>query len=152
MEALLQISRADFAEKVVALLQSLSNSVQSPPILNESNLTAPTSPASSSGIEDASSSAAISPLSPSATPTEHRAQVISTLKELEEEFYDHVIYIEDTLENSKVSMNTITRRFRMLPQSVQRQHQTDENYKETRRKILRSKTSKKLLSLVIYPN
>ena len=70
--------------------------------------------------------------------------VVSTLRELEEEFYDLVIFIEDTLENSRVSLDTITRRFRMLPRSIQRRYETDENYKETRRRILRSKTIKKL--------
>ena len=87
----------------------------------------------------------MSPLSLPATPSEHMAQeVISTLKELEEEFYDLVIYIEDTLEKSKVCMNTITRRFRMLPQSVKRQHQTDENFTSTRHKILNSTSIKEL--------
>ena len=70
--------------------------------------------------------------------------MIPTLRELEEKFYDLVIFIKDTLENSEVSLDTITRRFRMLPQSVRRQHETDENYKETRQKILDSKTIKKL--------
>ena len=147
VEALLQISRTDFAEKVVALSQSLQrDGVQSSLSLNKSgDLTAPTSPASSSGVEDASSSIAMSPLPSPATPNEHEAQeVILTIKELEEEFYDLVIHIEDTLENSKVSLDTITRRFRMLPQSVRRQHETDENYIATRQKILDSKTIKKL--------
>jgi hypothetical protein len=77
--------------------------------------------------------AAMSPSPLPATPNESTTQdVISTLRELEEEFYDLVIFIEDTLENSEVSLNTITRRFRMLPQSVRRQHQTDENYTATR--------------------
>ena len=130
VEAFLEINRTDFTEKVVTLLQSLRDSVHSPHNLKESNLTAPTSPTSSSGVEDASSSA---DLSLPATPSEHTAQeMISTLGELEEEFYDLVIYVENILEKSKVSLNTITRRFRMLPQSVRRQHETDENYKETR--------------------
>ena len=136
VEALLQINRTDLAEKVVALLQQNHS---------ESNQTPPKSPASSSGIEDAFSSAAMSPLSLPATPRQHRAQVmISTLIELEEEFHELVTYIEDTLENSEVSLNTITNRFRMLPQSVRRQHETDESYKKTRRRILGSKTVKKL--------
>ena len=142
VEAFLEINRTDFAEKVVALLQSLRDSVHSPPSLNESNLTAPTSPTSSSGVGDASSSA---DLSLPATLSEHTAQeMISTLRELEEEFYDLMIYVEDILEKSKVSLNTMTRRFRMLPQSVRRQHETDENYKETRRRILKAKTIKNL--------
>ena len=153
VKALLKINRTDLAEKVIILRRSsidihilettTTNQTLSCP--NESSLTAPTSPASSSGIEDAVSPAAMSPLSLPATPSEHTAQeVISTLSELEEEFYDLVIYVEDVLENSKVSINTITRRFRMLPQSVKRQHETDESYKETRRRILESKTVKNL--------
>ena len=70
-------------------------------------------------------------MSPLSQPSEHTAQeVISTLRELEEEFYDLVIYIEDTLENSQACLNTITRRFRMLPQSVKRQHQTEKATKK----------------------
>ena len=139
--ALLQISRTDLAEKVITLRQSLRDTVQSPPSPNETSLVSPTSPASSSGIEDMSPPAVVSPSSLPATPSEHTAQeVISTLKELEEEFYDLVIHVEDALKESKVSINTITRRFRMLPQSIKRQHETDENYKKTRRRILNSKT------------
>ena len=124
VKALLQISRTDLAEKVITLRQSskaiptlestTANQILSCP--KESRLEAPTSPASSSAIEDACSSAAMSPMSLSATPIEQR--VVLSLRELEEEFYDLVIFIEDTLENSNVTLNTITRRFRMLPQSV----------------------------------
>jgi hypothetical protein len=153
VKALLKTKRTDLAEKVITLRRSsnaisslatatTNQSLSSPP---ESSLISPTSPSSSSEIEEASPQAAMSPLSLPATPIESTTQdVISTLRELEEEFYDLVIFIEDTLENSEVNLNTITRRFRMLPQSVQRQHQMDENYKETRRRILRSKTIKKL--------
>ena len=81
---------------------------------------------------------------PPVIPSEHRAEVTATLGKLEEEFYNLVIYVEDTLEQSQVSLHTITRRFRMLPQSVRRQHETDESYKETRRRILDSETIKKL--------
>ena len=149
VKALLQINRTDLAEKVITLrkLSRSSKKMITNKILScskEHNQTPPTSPAGSSGIEDSSSSAAILPLSIPATPNEHTAEVISTLGELEEEFHELVTYIEDTLENSKVSLNTITRRFRMLPQSVRRQHETDESYKETRRRILKSKTVKKL--------
>ena len=152
-KALLKINRTDLAEKIITLrwssnaipplkIATTNQSLSSP---KESSLISPSSPASSSGIEDASPLAAVSPLSLPATPNEHTThKMISTLKELEEEFYDLVIHIEDTLENSKVSLNTITRRFRMLPQSVRRQHETDENYIATRQKILDSKTIKKL--------
>ena len=127
IKALLKINRTDLAEKVITLRRS-SNAInsletattnQSLPSPRESSLEKPTFPASSSGIEEASLQAAMSPLSLPATPNEYPTQdVISTLKELEEEFYNLVIFIEQTLENSKVSLNTITRRFRLLPESV----------------------------------
>ena len=150
VKALLQISRTDLAEKVITLRQPLKDIPMPETATTDlglscpkgSNLTVPTSPAS---IEDVASSVGMSPPSLPAIPSEHTAQeVISTLKELEEEFYDLVTYIEDTLESSKVSLNKITRRFRMLPQSVRRQHETDESYKETRWRILDSETVKKL--------
>ena len=143
VKALLQINRTDLAEEVITLQKSIE---ESPPSPSETNLATPTSPASSCGIKDMSPSATTSP-SQLITPCEHEQtvkQVISTLKELEKEFYDLVIFIEDTLENSKVSLNIITRRFRMLPQSVRRQHETDDNYKEIRKSILNSKTIKEL--------
>jgi hypothetical protein len=153
VKALLKINRTDLAKKVLTLRQS-SNAVpsletattnQSLLYPKESSLISPTSPASSSGIEEASLNVDTSPLSLPATPIESTTQdLIPTLRELEEEFYDLVIFIEDTLENRKINLDTITRRFRMLPQSVRRQHQTDENYKEIRQKILDSKTIKKL--------
>ena len=153
VKALLEISRTDLAEKVIILRCFLGDTPtleaattnQSLLCPKESSLTASTSPASSSGIQDACSPVAMSPLSLPATPSEQTAQeVISTLRELEEEFYDLVIYAEDTLENSKVSLNTIIRRFHMLPQSVRRQHQTDENYEEIRKSILNLNTIKEL--------
>jgi hypothetical protein len=153
VKALLKIKRTDLAEKVITLRQS-SNAIpsletattnQSLSSPTESSLISPTSPAGSSGTEEASLEAAISPLSLPATPNEYPTQyVISTLRELEEEFYDLVIFIEDTLKHSEVSLDTMTRRFRMLPQSVRRQHQTDENYTATRQKILNSTTIKEL--------
>ena len=143
-KALLKINRTDLAEKVITLRQS-SNAIlsletattnRSLSLPQESSLISPTS-----GIEEASLQA----LSLSATPNEYPTQdVIPTLRELEEEFYDLVIFIEDTLENNRVNLNTIIRRFRMLPQFVRRQHETDENYTVTRQKILDSKTIKKL--------
>ena len=151
VKVLLQIKRTDLAEKIITLrhspraLETTTTTNQTLSSTIESSLTAPTSSASSSRIEDAVSIAAMSPLSLSATPSEQTAQkVISTLRELEEEFYDLVIYIEDTLEKSQISLNAITRRFSMLPQSIKRQHETDENYKDVRRRILDSETVKKL--------
>ena len=143
VKALLQISRTDLAEKVVALRQSskeATTTTSSCP--KESNLIAPTS---SNGIEDKSSPDVMSPLSLPTTPNEHTAQeVIPTLRELEEEFYELVTFVETTLNKSNVQIDIITKRFRMLPQSIRRQHQTDESYKETRRRILDSETVKKL--------
>ena len=152
-KALLQIGRTDLAEKVITLLRS-SKDVhtvktttinRTPSCPKESSLTAPTSPASSSETDDTSSLAAMPPLSLPATQNEYTAlEVISTLQKLEEDFYNLVIYIEDTLENSQVRLNTITRRFRMLPQSIKRQHETDVNYTVIRQRILDSETVKKL--------
>ena len=139
--AFLKIQRTDLAEKVINLRQFLRD-IQSPLNTKESNLTAPTSPASSSGIEDTSSPATMSPMS--LRDEQPTREVIAALRELEEEFYDLVIFIEDTLESSKLNLSTMTRRFRMLPQSVRRQHETDENYKEIRKSILNSKTIKEL--------
>ena len=128
VKALLQINRTDLAEKVITLRHSSKDTLTLEAATanlgtscpKESSLIAPTSPSNSIGIEDIYSPAAVSPLSLPATPSEQilAAQVTSILRELEEEFYDLVIYIEDTLENSKVSLNTATRRFRMLPQSI----------------------------------
>ena len=145
VKALLKISRTDLAEKVARLrlperdapmLRATTSQVQ-----KSMNLATP-----SSGETDKSSSlAATLPSTLQANTRELTAQeVISTLQTLEEEFYDLVIYIEDTLANSKICLNTITRRFSMLPQSVRRRHETDESYKEIRRRILESETIKKL--------
>ena len=153
VKALLKINRTDLAEKIITLQQS-SNAIlssetaitnQSLSFPREYSLTPHTSPGSSSGTEDTMLTTAISPLSLPASPSDQKAkEVISTLQELEEEFSDLVIYIEDTLEKSQVSLNTITQRFSMLPQSIKRQHETDENYRETRRRILDSETLKKI--------
>ena len=144
VKVLLQISRTDLAEKVITLRKSsrpLRNiTTKNLLCLNESSLTS--HPTRTNGVDSSASSAALSSLSLAADPTPQ--EVVSTLRKLEEEFYDLVIFIEDTLESNKVNLNTIIRRFRMLPQSVRRQHETDENYKETRQKILDSKTIKKL--------
>ena len=107
VKALLQINRTDLADMVLESLQSANQSLPSPAV---THMDTSTLPANSSGIENRSSLAAMSPLSLPATPSEHTAQeVISTLTELEEEFYDLVVHIEDTLEKSKACLNTITR-------------------------------------------
>ena len=93
IKALLQISRTDLAEEVITLRQSSKDTSTletattnlSTSCPKESCLTAPTSLASSSGIEDASSSAAMSPLSLPATPRKQTTQeVISTLGEFKD--------------------------------------------------------------------
>ena len=138
-KALLQIKRTDLAEEVVALRGALVPTSQPSSVL--SNLVMPSSPASSSGVEDMSPLGALSPAS-DIDPTQC---ITLTLRELEEEFYELVTFVEDTLEESDdVGLNVITRRFRMLPQSIRRRQQTDENYGETKRRILHSTTIKEL--------
>ena len=153
VKALLKINRTDLAEKIITLQKS-SNAIpslatattnQSLSSPRESSLISPIFQAGSSGKDEASLQAAMSPLSLPATPNEYPTQdVIPILKELEEEFYHLVVFIEKTLRHSEVSLDTITRRFSMLPQSVRRQHETDENYTTTRQKILDSEMIKKL--------
>ena len=105
--ALLKISRTDLAEKVAQLrlperdtpmLRATTSQVQ-----KSMNLATPNS-------DELSSLAAMLPSTLQANTRELTAQeLISTLQTLEEEFYDLVIYIEDTLANSKTCLNTITR-------------------------------------------
>lgn len=146
VNVLLQIKRTDLAEKVIALRQTLRDTSQSPPSSPcETNPATPTSPASSSGIEDMPSPAASYPSSLLATPIVQTQQdVTPILEELEEEFYQVVKNIESTLKINEVQVNTLTSRFRMLPQHIKRRHQTDENYAATRQKILDSTTTKEL--------
>ena len=140
-KALLQIKRTDLAEEVVALRGALVPTNQSQPCSDLSNLVMPPSPASSSGVEDMSPLGAMSPAS-SVDPAQ---DLTPALTELEEEFYELVTFVEATLEKSDdVGINTITRRFSMLPQSIKRRQQTDENYRETKRRILHSTTIKEL--------
>ena len=144
-KALLQIKRTDLAEEVVAstlsLRETLVSTNQSQPCSVLSNLVMPPSPASSSGVEDMSPLDAVS--LPSCVDTAQ--DLTPTLTELEREFYELVTFVEATLEKSdNVRINTITRRFSMLPQSIKRRQQSDENYRETRRRIINSTTTKEL--------
>ena len=140
-KALLQISRTDLAEEVVALRGALVPTKQSHPCSVLSSLVMPPSPASSSGVEDMSPRGAMSPAS-SVDPAQ---DLTPTLTELEEEFYELVTFVETSLEKSEnVGINTITRRFSMLPQSIKRRQQTDEKYRKTKRRILSSTTVKEL--------
>ena len=146
--ALLKINRTDLAEIVVSLCQSITdNNVQVAPINQtstgtESTLATPPSPASSSGVED------MSPISPTswitATSVQPAVDIAPTLQQLEEDFCELVTEVELILDKNDVGLNTITRRFSMLPQSVKRRYQTDRNYKVTKRKILESTTIKTL--------
>lgn len=68
----------------------------------------------------------------------------TTLKELDQEFYELVNFVEDSLVKENVPLKTVSRRFRILPQSIRRQLETDKDYKETRRRILDSSSTKEL--------
>ena len=141
VEALLQISRRDLAEKVVALRNSLRDTVQSPPSPSETNLATPISLASSRGLEDMSPTAS---MSPSVTVDATAQDLIPTLTQLEEDFFKLVNEIESILKIKKVPLNIIKKRFRMLPQSIRRQQETDTNFTATRQRILNSRTTEEL--------
>ena len=143
VETLLQIGRTDLAEKVIALRCQGSENTrahhQKEPSPLEPSKAASPSPGSSNGIGN---------MSPR-TPTLNTAQqevVISHLRELEEEFYELVTFIEASLrqKDDEECLVKILRRFSMLPQSIRRQYQTDENYTATRQRILSSTTTKDL--------
>ena len=155
VQTLLHINRTDLAEKVGETLRVSSidahASANTMNHTNESSQIISASPASSStsGIENVSSPASMfssANMSPSSQLVSQAVQkkVESQLRELENEFYHLVTLAEVTIKNSEVHLDTIIRRFRMLPQSIRRQHQTDENYKATRQRILNSTTSKEL--------
>ena len=121
--ALLQINRTDLAEKVITLRYTNSSAIttyQTQSSLNETSPAMPSSPTSSSEIEDMSPSATMSPLLqlPLAIPgthTKQKEEVKSILGELEEDFFKLVNFAEDSLRNSEVCLETMLRRFRMLP-------------------------------------
>ena len=151
VQALLGIRRTDLAEIVVALVISSKEATSSNQTQTYSSaelaLGLPPSPASSSGVEDMSLSAAMSPLSLITAPRVQTVQardIASTLTELQEEFYQLVTFVEDTLQSNAVCINMITRRFSMLPQSIKRHQETDEKYRKTRQRILNSATTKEL--------
>ena len=163
--ALLQIGRTDLAEEVIAFrcpVSVLQNTVtdsdtqagtQTEPSNEPLQVTGPPSPGNSSGIGEMSpdprTPAVLPPFTVLSNPIVHTAQqevVISHLKELEEEFYKLVTFTETTLKekDNEECLERILRRFSMLPQSIRRKHQTDENYVATRQRILNSKTIKEL--------
>ena len=150
-KALLRISRTDLAEEVVALVISskeTSTSVNQSPTHTCSMAALPPSPACNSGIQDIFPQATASSLSLITNPkvqTVQALEITSILTELEKEFLELVTFVEATLEShDNVGINTITRRFSMLPQSIKRRQETDKNYRETRRRILNSTTIKEL--------
>ena len=139
--ALFQISRTDLVEIVVSLCQSLRD-VRDQTILSvvgeELSLATPPSQDSCSGVEEVPSLSAACPKG-LITAVKNSAP---SLTNLEEEFNRLVTDAEATLEKYDVGLNTITRRFSMLPQSVKRRHQMDENYAKIRPKILASTSIK----------
>ena len=145
---LLQIDRTDLAEEVVKLCQSMKDVHHTPTAISDH--TGPsvmgTDPSLATFPLQAMSSGETYVFASSATGTSaHPAKEIKqALQHLEEEFFQLVSYVEKTLNKYEIELDTITGRFRMLPQPVKRIHDTDESYKKTRKRILRSSTIKDL--------
>ena len=129
-KALLQIKRTDLAEIVVSLRLKMS-----------------ASPADSGGMEVASPLSDTPPThvttATSVSSVSNNSSIAQTLSQLEEDFFQLVLNIEVTLEECNIGLNTITRRFSMLPHSVKRRYESDQNYRETKHKILESTTIKR---------
>lgn len=142
VEALLRIDRTDLAEKIFAgLRRDCAVLYTDEPTNKHVSLLAPHSPSNSRcTVENV---ATLSTSSPSSTMGQDE-QVISILKELEKEFYDLCVHTEVALISNEVHLEMLTRRFRMLPQSIRRLHLTDGDYSATRRRILNSTTIKEL--------
>ena len=131
VRTLLTIGRTDLAEEVISLASvahredtQTAGPGPSPRVLNKAT---PPSPDNSSGIGEMSpqNSASLSPTTVMSNPSVHTAHqefVISNLRELKEEFYELVNYTESTLMRNGVCLDTILRRFRMLPDSLGRWH------------------------------
>ena len=150
IEALLQINRTDVAESIIAIFVQMrsaeTEATTNEHVSNLGNIIIPPSPSvNSREVENTLAPDVVSPpvnvLPESIAPNEH---VRSTLRELEEEFYDLVVFAEAALKTNEVQLDTIIRRFSMLPQSVRRQHETDVQYSSTRQRILNSTTIKEL--------
>lgn len=140
--ALLKISRTDLAEKVIISARDarLLENAQ-PQASSHDQPSFPNSLPSESGIETTASNLSLNTKNTSQAQDE---EVVPNPSELEEEFFKLVQFVEIALKSSGAQLETITRRFSMLPQSIRRRHQTDENYRETRSKILNSTTIKEL--------
>lgn len=78
-----------------------------------------------------------------ATLQEH---IKEDIRELEKEFFDLTNTVEDVLTNSNISLEVVMRRFRMMPYSLRRQHQSDDNYSAIRRRALDSATFKQFFN------
>ena len=149
-KALLEIQRTDLAEIVVdftLLLRSRRKDTaaittdQTQSQSGESDFATPPSPASSSGVEMSPSPEPPNP-PPSAKPAQVWA-ITQTLSELQEEFFQLVTFVEDTLDKNHIEMKVLTRRFRMLPASVLKETR-NKIYTRTKRRILKSKTTKEI--------
>ena len=125
VKALIKVKAIDSADKVVRFTSNLSATKKETHV-----------PAVPSHQTQPSSSVAVSP--------SIQAQVVASLRQLEEEFLMLVMDIEHILEKNDVEVNAITKRFRMLPQSIRRRQETDRNYETIRQKILDSRTIKEL--------
>ena len=133
-KALLRINRTDLAEKVAAL-RLTSSDAQIPEVRGNKPRICNSEPCLNAPPSSVSQNDRI-PLVQG---------IIPSLKTLEEDFQvDLVTKVEVTLEENEVEIEIITRRFRMLPQSVRRQLETDERYEKTRQKILDLRTIKDL--------
>ena len=126
IEALLQINRTDLAENIIAIFVTVrsaetetENDKRNENIyrVRQTNMVVPPSLLSSMESEDAHALGNQSPTAPVTSVTQNE-QAILALRELEEEFYDFVISAEVALKKNKVYLDTITRRFSMLPQSI----------------------------------
>ena len=120
-KALLKIGRTDLAEKVIVSARDariLENTSNTQPEA-KSQVSLPNSLPSESEIETAASNL----LSTVNTSQAFEEQIVQNPSELEEEFFKLVQFVEVTLKNSETRLETVTRRFSMLPQSIRRRHQ-----------------------------
>ena len=137
-KALLRIKRTDLAEKVMTMRLSVREVHTSAGATNEGRSSTPLSPAScySSGAEDKSPPSVTAATTVMKPTSAHLAPDITpTFDQLQEDFYQLVAYTKEALQQNDVGLNTITRRFCMLPESIKRHLQGDENYSEIRRRI-----------------
>ena len=70
--------------------------------------------------------------------------LIQTLRNLEKWFYKLMTFVEYTLKKRQIRIDTITRRFSMLPKDIKLLQKTDKHFRKTRRRIVSSTTAKEL--------